>query len=97
MASVERVVGSYLELAANDKQQAEAMANEKIANAQETVLEWETKAKDFKAQLDDSETDNTDLEKQVSSLKSQIESLDAVEAENAKLKADLEKVGKTKK
>ena len=39
-------------------------------------MEWETKDKDLKAQFNESETDNADLEKQVSSLKSQIESLD---------------------
>ena len=60
MAAEKQTVGLKLdpvinpELAAKFKElQGQAMANEKIANAQETVLEWETKAKDLKAQFNE--------------------------------------------
>ena len=80
LASVERVVSAYLELAAHDKAQAQAMADEQIIVAQEEVTTLKDRLTIKTHEVADLQTRNTDLEKQVESLESQIESLDMLKA-----------------
>ncbi len=79
-AQAERVVTAYLELAANDKAQAQAQADEKITIAQEEVVELKDRLSIKKDEITELQASNADLEKQVKSLESQIESLDTLKA-----------------
>ncbi len=79
-AQAERVVTAYLELAANDKAQAQASADEKITIAQQKVVELKDRLSFTKDEITELKTCNADLKKQVESLESQIESLDTLKA-----------------
>ena len=80
LAQAERIVTAYLELAANDKIQAETVAQEKIAAAQDEVEQIKEQLSikaDIVAGL---ESDNSDLEKEIKALKQRIESTETLKA-----------------
>ena len=80
LASVERVVGSYLELAANDKAVAEEQSRETVKAAQAEVAGLKEKILDDESLIKEIEATNKDLTKKVAGLEDAAESLETLKA-----------------
>lgn len=80
LASVERVVGSYLELAAADKIAAEEKARDAIEVAQSQVAELKEEIENDNIIIEDLKTKNEDLVKKVAGLEEKAESIETLKA-----------------
>ena len=80
LASVERVVGSYLELAAHDKVVAEEKARDAVEVAQAQVAELKDEIENGNTIIKDLKATNEDLTKTVTGLEEKAEALETLKA-----------------